>query len=255
MGVDPRERGVAGLSTPGRLPGRRRVRRRRGLGGAAHDNGTSVWCYLSVGSAENYRDDYPLFEQLDAEDRAAGGQGIVGAPLGGWPGERWLNVRRYEVFLPILEARLDVCADKGFDMVEFDNIDAYDNNTSFRITPEEQIVYLEALVSAAEERGLAPIQKNATDLPISDELRARFGGLLMESCVLWDFCSDATPYRSLGIPVWNVEYPDEWVCDEERAFSALDICTRAPDTTLLKNLDLDARTVVCADLRRDDLPR
>jgi hypothetical protein len=49
---------------------------------------------------------------------------VVGAPLEGWAGERWLDVRRLDLLGPILERRLDVCQAKGFDGVEFDNVDA-----------------------------------------------------------------------------------------------------------------------------------
>ena len=48
----------------------------------------------------------------------------LGRPLEGWPGERWLDVRALDVLGPIIERRLDLCARKGFDGVEADNVDA-----------------------------------------------------------------------------------------------------------------------------------
>ncbi len=216
---------------------------------AAHAQGTTVWCYMSVGSAERYRDDVAELEAIDAQLRAEGREGAIGRPLEGWAGERWLNVRAYEAFMPVMRARVALCAEKGFDMVEFDNVDAWDNNTGFDVTQDEQVAYLQALVSVAEEFGLLPILKNGTELPIEDALRARFGGLLMEACVLYDFCDAGAPFEALGLPVWNVEYPDEWVCDEERSLSVAAVCADAPRTTLLKRWDLNADTVVCAAQR------
>jgi hypothetical protein len=57
---------------------------------------------------------------------------VVGKELPDWPGEHWLDVRRLDVLGPILERRLDLCRQKGFDAVEPDNVDAYANDSGFR---------------------------------------------------------------------------------------------------------------------------
>lgn len=215
---------------------------------AAHAQGTQVWCYISVGSAESYREDYATLQAVDDAERSAGREGVIGRPLDGWRGERWLNPRAYEAFFSVMQARIDRCAAAGFDLIEFDNIDAYDNETGFAVSAEEQVAYVAALADAAVAAGLAPILKNGTDLPFEDSTRVQFGAVLLEACALYDFCEDAAPYAAAGVPVFNAEYPDEWTCDEGRAESAADICADAPDGTLLKNWDLDARSVVCAAL-------
>lgn len=52
-------------------------------------------------------------------------------------------------------ARMDVCKQKGFDAVEPDNMDGYQNRTGFRITYARQLRYDTFLAEAAHERGLA----------------------------------------------------------------------------------------------------
>ena len=82
--------------------------------------GRKVICYLDAGSHEPDRPDsaqYPV--------------AILGRELSGWPGERWLDIRRLDVLIPLIAARMDLCAKKGFDGVEPDNVDGYQNNTGF----------------------------------------------------------------------------------------------------------------------------
>ena len=71
---------------------------------ALHRRGAYVICYLSAGSFEDWRSDagrYPA--------------SVLGRPLDGWPGERWVDVRRTDVLLPILRDRIARCRAKGFD--------------------------------------------------------------------------------------------------------------------------------------------
>ena len=59
---------------------------------------------------------------------------VLGAEVEGWPGERWLDIRRLDVLGPILKRRLDLCRRKGFDGVEPDNVDAYANDSGFPLS-------------------------------------------------------------------------------------------------------------------------
>lgn len=77
-----------------------------------HARGRTVVCYLSAGSFEPVRPDAGLFP-ADA----------LGEPLIGFEDERWLDIRRIDDLMPIIEDRLDQCARKGFDGVEFDECD------------------------------------------------------------------------------------------------------------------------------------
>lgn len=85
--------------------------------------GRTVVCYFSAGSYEEWRSDAAAFD----ED-------LLGSPLDGWPGERWLDVRDATKpnsrLAAIMEARLDLAVTKGCTAVEPDNIDGYSNNVS-----------------------------------------------------------------------------------------------------------------------------
>ena len=87
-----------------------------------HALGSDVVCYLSAGSWENLRPDAGDFPAR-----------VMGRS-NGWPGEQWLDIRKIGVLGPIMKARLDMCAAKGFDAVEFDNVDGYQNRTGFPLT-------------------------------------------------------------------------------------------------------------------------
>jgi hypothetical protein len=90
-----------------------------------HRNGTKVIGYISVGSYENWRSDVGLFPDV-----------VLGKDYEGWIGEKWLDIRRIDLLAPIMLARLDKCAAKGFDGVEPDNMQIWDNDTGFPLTYE-----------------------------------------------------------------------------------------------------------------------
>ncbi len=206
---------------------------------AAASNGTATICYISAGTLENWRPDRNAFRKLDRRQRARGKPSIIGRKYPEWPDERWLNFTRYKVFLPLMVKRMKRCKAKGFDMIEFDNIDAYANRTGFRIRRVHAIRYARALAKKAKGVGLVPVQKNAPEL--SAKLQPHFGALLLEDCALFGFCSTAALYRAAGKPVFDAEYPQAWA-DEGKAFDLATVCaeTKAKDIALIvKKLDLD----------------
>ena len=78
-------------------------------------------------------------------------------------------MRRTDLLLPLLEPRVQTCRDKGFDAVEFDNVDGYANASGFPLTAADQLAFNQALADLARERRLTPVLKN--DLEQADELR------------------------------------------------------------------------------------
>ena len=72
-------------------------------------------------------------------DSAAFPSSVVGKELPDWPGEHWFDIRRLDVLGPILKRRLDLCAQKGFDAVEPDNVDAYANDSGFPLKAADQL--------------------------------------------------------------------------------------------------------------------
>jgi hypothetical protein len=159
---------------------------------ALHAQGKRVVCYIDAGTWERFRPDAGRFP------RSSLGRG------NGWPGERWLDVRRLQVLEPIMAARLRMCARKGFDGLEPDNIDGFENHTGFAISAAAQLRYDEWIATEAHTLGLAVLQKN--DPEQARTLQPFFDGVLDEQCNQYHECSSFKPYLAAGKPVMNAEY-------------------------------------------------
>ena len=159
---------------------------------ALHARGEHVICYMDAGTWENWRPDARRFP------RTVLGRGD------GWPGERWLDVRRLPVLEPIMRARFAMCARKGFDAVEADNIDGFENATGFPISAGAQLTYDEWIARTVHALGLAVLQKN--DPEQATRLQPYFDGVLDEQCNQYAECASFRPYLRAGKPVLNAEY-------------------------------------------------
>ena len=207
--------------------------------------GSHVWCYVSAGTIEDWRPDVAAYQAADAARQAAGEGQLIGEPYDQWPGERWLDVRALDALMPLIEARLALCAEKGFDMVEFDNIDGYGNETGFAISEADEIAFIRALAEAADRAGLAPILKNTPDL--AEALEPWFAAYLMEDCVLYDFCESAGAFSAAQKPALNAEYPESWA-EEGRAFDLELVCRDGfygDVAILVKSLELTMEVTPC----------
>jgi hypothetical protein len=158
-----------------------------------HALGHKVVCYVSAGSYEDWRPDAAQFPA------AAKGRG-----LDGWPGEQWLDVRQWDALRPLIEARMDLCRSKGFDGIELDNVDGYQNNTGFALTASDQLTFNRALAASAHARGLSVGLKN--DLDQVTDLVGNFDWALNEECFTYDECDQLHPFVAAGKAVFNVEY-------------------------------------------------
>jgi hypothetical protein len=65
---------------------------------ALHAKGRHVVCYVDAGSWEPYRPDKDKYPKS-----------VIGKAVEGWPGERWLDIRRLDILGPILDARIARC--------------------------------------------------------------------------------------------------------------------------------------------------
>lgn len=189
-----------------------------------HAAGAYAVCYINAGGWEDWRPDAAAFPAA-----------VLGSDLDGWKGERWLDVRRLDVLVPIMAARMDDCAGKGFDAVDPDNVDGYDNDPGFPLSAADSLAYLRALTSAAHERGLAIGLKNATGLiaPLADVVDFAVN----EQCVEYGECGAYAPLLARGKAVLHVEYTG----------TIADICASRPRqfSTVLKDVSLDARVQSC----------
>ena len=146
-------------------------------------------CYISVGSWENWRPDKELFPEE-----------IIGKNYTGWPGEKWLDIRRLDLLGPILEARFDLCKEKGFDGIDPDNVDGFQNDTGFPLTAADQLVFNRWLADQAHIRGLAIGLKNDPDQ--AAELEPFFDWALTEECFQQGWCEELLPFLQAGKAVF-----------------------------------------------------
>ena len=193
-----------------------------------HGKGVKVLCYLNAGAWEGWRpdrDDYPA--------------SVVGLKVHGWPSERWLDIRQLEGLKPILEARLDLCRQNGFDGVDADNLDGVDNPTGFAITAEDQILFNRWLAQAAHQRGLGIGLKNDPDQ--APDLLEDFDWITTESCFKQGWCQQVSRFVQAGKPVFAIEYREE-------GMQLKDFCPQAAALgmdAILKNQSLDAWLAAC----------
>ena len=135
--------------------------------------------------------------------------------------------------------RLDECAAKGFDAVEPDNMQIWDNDTGFPLSYEDQLRYALWLAEEAHKRGLAIGQKNAPDQ--TKDLVREFDFAITEDAFFYDWAEALLPYIKAGKPVFAAEYMD--LPGDFDVF-----CNRAKDlgfSAILKNRDLDAWIYTC----------
>lgn len=170
---------------------------------ALHSAGIKAVCYLSAGTYENWRSDASQFPSA-----------ILGSG-NGWPGEKWLDIREIQksnsALRKIMDARLDMCHQKGFDMVELDNVDGYANSTGFSLSAADQLYYNATLANDSHARGMSVLQKNDDEqIP---QLLPYFDGALNEQCNQYKECTTAQngdygydQYVSAGKPVFQAEY-------------------------------------------------
>jgi endo-alpha-1,4-polygalactosaminidase (GH114 family) len=169
--------------------------------------GRGVVCYLDAGTWENWRPDAGEFPRS-----------LLGRPDGSWAGERWLDIARFRGALSaIMRARLAMCRRKGFDAVDFDNVDGYANRTGFPLTAADQLRYDVFLANSAHRAGLSVALKN--DLPQIPVLLRYVDFAVDEQCFQYADCQSARHGRHgrhggyglnefvrAGKPVFEIEY-------------------------------------------------
>jgi hypothetical protein len=179
-----------------------------------HRLGRKVVCYLDVGSWESYRPDKGEFPPS-----------VIGRRYAGFPNERWLDVGRFHLFERPLKRRFSMCARKGFNAVEPDNLAGWEreNHTGFDITPAEQLRFNRWVARQVHERGMAVALKN--DGRQTLQLIHAFDFAIVEQCFQYDECSYYRPFVQQDKPVFEAEYEEqpEQYCETALAigFSAI----------------------------------
>lgn len=179
---------------------------------ALHRGGRRVICYLDVGSWESYRPDRGEFPKA-----------VIGRRYEGFPNERWLDVGRFRLFRRPLEQRIAMCARKGFDAVEPDNLAGFENATGFAITAAQQLRFNRWIAAQVHRRGMAVALKN--DPTQVRQLLGDFDFAIVEQCFQYDECGRFEPFVEAGKAVFEAEYelPTSGFCERALAlgFSAI----------------------------------
>jgi hypothetical protein len=196
---------------------------------AIHARGLHAVCYVDVGTWENWRPDASKFPAS-----------VLGKPDAGWTGERWLDIRQTAVLEPIMAARFAMCASKGFDAVDPDNLDGYTNDTGFPLTGREQLVYDRWVAAAVHRLGLAVAQKN--DPRQIAQLSNDFDFAVVEQCFVQGWCKQFAPYASRDRLVVDVEYG---ISQARFRSKACPSDAALHETAILKRLALGAWIVTC----------
>ncbi len=136
-------------------------------------------CYLDL-AWEDYRPD------------ATTGGAFPAAALGhiyfGFPEERWVDLRQLDALKPMLRERVAMCAGKGFDAVELDDIDSFDppSTTGFHLTPGDAQNFLAYAFNLIHQSGMTALWKNSPYL--SWWGRQYADGAVVEECYVDHAC-------------------------------------------------------------------
>jgi hypothetical protein len=162
---------------------------------ALHRRGRKVVCYLDVGSWESYRPDAGAFPRS-----------VIGRRYDGFPDERWLDVSRFQLFAAPLKARIEICARKGFDAVEPDNLAGWEpeNETGFAITRTDQLRFNRWIARQVHRRGMAVALKN--DGRQAAQLVGQFDFAVVEECFQYRECGYYEVFTDAGKAVLVAEY-------------------------------------------------
>jgi hypothetical protein len=139
-------------------------------------------------------------------DGAKAGEPVIDA---NWPDEMIFDTSteaKRAGIADVIGETIAQCAERGFDAVEFDNLDSW-SRTSGALTLDDSIALAELLVGRSSELGLASGQKNSAELGTRGRDEAGFVFAVSEECAAFDECSAYTDVY--GDNVIDIEYTDE----------------------------------------------
>ncbi len=193
--------------------------------------GTYSICYVNgfqtqPGDAATWKRDHPTAILRDAKGKP------VSDP--GWPDEMLLDTTtaaKRATIVRVLTTTVARCADRGFDAVEFDNLDSW-TRSGGRLTRSGNLALAAALVRLGHGKGLAVGQKNTPQLGASGRKQTGFDFVVAEECFVYQECGAYT--KAFGKRVIDVEYTD----DSKRPWSSVCASTKRPAMTILRDRDL-----------------
>lgn len=161
---------------------------------ALHAIGKHVVCYIEVGAAGNYYSagDEGLATTYYQQLQRAGD---FGRKVPGYP-EYYLNINSATT-VSIIESMIsEQCASKGFDAVETDIDEEYNDDSGFTITKADQEAYMTTLADYMHGLGLAWFIKNPDDTGDSyaTDMEPLADAVLTEQCNQYDTCNLLSAY-------------------------------------------------------------
>ena len=191
-----------------------------------HAKGDKAIAYIDAGTWESFRKDAAQFDAFNNSSPCNGC--LYGKTLSGFHNEKWLNISpgvmgvnpntgqledRQAVILDEMTARVNQAKADGFDGIEFDNVDAWQNNTGLRLTSDQELQYITQLANIANSAGLTVALKNDTDQICAQGSGSTCGGLtrwfdytVNEQCQQYSECSKLDPFVTSGKAAFQVEY-------------------------------------------------
>lgn len=212
---------------------------------ALHAKGKKVICYMETGFWENYRSDSSSFP-------ASVLGGSLETPFND---ERYVDISQTNIILPIIQKRLDICKQKGFDGIEPDGdamlfdaggttADGVDIGTGHTITYQQLIDYNKLVAQEAHKRGLSIGLKNGSSADsnqFAKDMQPFTDWALEEECGVNNSCAALKPFVDNKKAVFATEYSDN---------STLDACGTAAKANpgfifIFKDRGLTAQRQVC----------
>jgi hypothetical protein len=156
-----------------------------------HAAGRLALAYFSAGSFEPWRPDADQFPER-----------TIGSPLANYPDERWLDIRSANV-RAIMQARLELARDKGFDGVFPGSLNAYRSDTGFALNETDQLAFDRFLSTQARALGLTPGLSG--DFALTTQLVAAFDWAIVMGCLAADSCEALRPLLDQHKAVFDLE--------------------------------------------------
>jgi len=166
-----------------------------------------VICYFDAGVFEGYRSDANRFPKM-----------VIGKSDVGWEDSYWLDIRRMDILIPIMKDRIKHwCKDKGFDAIEPDDTEVWNNESGFEITRAQNDAYNRQIAELAHSFGLSVgLKGNTREAP---DLWQYFDWSLNEQCWEFDECNFLKDsFLAHGKAVFNIEYNVDPACDQANAW-------------------------------------
>ena len=139
-----------------------------------------------------------------------------------WPGEKWLDIRNLAVLKPIMTKRARAAKARGFDGIDWDNVDGYnqdDGTTGWPLTYAHQIAYNKMLAQITHDLGMVVGLKN--DLDQLEDLVGHFDFAVNEQAQAYKEQERLQVFIKIGKPVVDLEY----------AWGAKKVCQVAKSTS------------------------